>query len=146
MTSDQAGVALFVVWTAAFVAVPVVTIVLVVRRRRQVGGTLVLVTVLATAVLGVGWWLVLSPVVVDGTTCASASAAAGLLGDSLDMTDETVPLADRLTCRDLARRIVGGWVFASAVALALWVLAVRHARPLTVPGPAAEPPPWQAAA
>ncbi|MFE5309404.1 hypothetical protein [Isoptericola sp. NPDC056605] len=138
MTSDRLGVAVFVVWTVLLVAVPVVTIVVAVRRRRHVGGGLVAVTVLAFAVLGVGWWLVLSPVLIDGVTCMSGSAAAGLLDDSLDMTDEGVALADRLACRDLARQIVGGWALAAAAALALWVVAVVRAPRLARPGP----PPW----
>ncbi|MFE5336754.1 hypothetical protein ACFQ8E_12640 [Isoptericola sp. NPDC056573] len=138
MTSDRLGVAVFVVWTVLLVAVPVVTIVVAVRRRRHVGGGLVAVTVLAFAVLGVGWWLVLSPVLIDGVTCMSGSAAAGLLDDSLDMTDEGVALADRLACRDLARQVVGGWALAAAAALALWVVAVVRAPRLARPGP----PPW----
>ncbi|MCZ2262513.1 MULTISPECIES: hypothetical protein [unclassified Isoptericola] len=127
MTSDRLGVAIFVVWTVVLVAVPVVTIVLALRRRRHVGAGLVAVTVLAFAVLGVGWWLVLSPVVVDGTTCMSGSAAAGLLDDGLDMTEWAVPPADRLACRDLARQIVGGWAAAALAALAVWIVAVARA-------------------
>ncbi|MFC7878827.1 hypothetical protein [Isoptericola sp. NPDC057391] len=138
MTSDRLGVAIFVVWTVLLVAVPVVTIVLAVRRRRHAGGGLVAATVLAFAVLGVGWWLVLSPVVVDGTTCMSGSAAAGLLDDSLDMTEWAISPAERLECRDLARRIVGGWALASAAALVPWVAAVARAPRLVPPGP----PPW----
>ncbi|MFF2453323.1 hypothetical protein [Isoptericola sp. NPDC058082] len=138
MTSDRLGVAVFVVWTVLLVAVPVVTIVVAVRRRRHVGGGLVAVTVLAFAVLGVGWWLVLSPVLIDGVTCMSGSAAAGLLDDSLDMTDEGLALADRLACRDLSRQVVGGWALAAAAALALWVVAVVRAPRLARPGP----PPW----
>ncbi|SKC81603.1 hypothetical protein [Krasilnikoviella flava] len=135
MTSDQAGVAVFVVWTVALVAVPVTTIVVAVRRRRHVGGGLVAVTVLAFAVLGVGWWSVLSPVVVDGTTCMSGSAAAGLLDDSLDMTDEAVALAARQACRVLSRQVVGGWALAAAAALAVWLVAVARAPHPAVPGP-----------
>lgn len=127
MTSDRLGVAVFVLWTVLLVAVPVVTIVLALRRRRHVGAGLVAVTVLAFAVLGVGWWLVLSPVVVDGAMCMSGSAAAGLLDDSLDMTEWAITPAERLECRDLARQIVGGWAAAGAAALAVWLVAVARA-------------------
>ncbi|MEU2202027.1 hypothetical protein [Isoptericola sp. NPDC019482] len=133
MTSDRLGAAIFVAWTALLVAVPVVTIVLVARRRRHVGGGLVAVTVLAFAVLGVGWWLVLSPVVIDGTTCMSGLATAGLLDDSLDMTEWAVPPEERLACRDLARQIVGGWALASAAAFGLWLVVVAHAPRHDVP-------------
>ncbi|MFE5293828.1 hypothetical protein ACFQ8T_16755 [Isoptericola sp. NPDC056618] len=127
MTSDRLGVAVFVVWTVVLVAVPVVTIVLALRRRRHVGAGLVAVTVLAFAVLGAGWWLVLSPVVVDGTTCMSGSAAAGLLDDSLDMTEWAITPVERQACRDLARRIVGGWAAAAVAVLAVWLVAVARA-------------------
>ncbi|MFD6135682.1 hypothetical protein [Isoptericola sp. NPDC060257] len=127
MTSDRLGVAVFVVWTVVLVAVPVVTIVLALRRRRHVGAGLVAVTVLAFAVLGAGWWLVLSPVVVDGTTCMSGSAAAGLLDDSLDMTEWAITPAERQACRDLARQIVGGWAAAAVAVLAVWLVAVARA-------------------
>ncbi|MFI2105390.1 hypothetical protein ACH436_19010 [Isoptericola sp. NPDC019693] len=127
MTSDRLGVAIFVVWTVVLVAVPVVTIVLAVRRRRHVGAGLVTVTVLAFAVLGVGWWLVLAPVVIDGTTCMSGLATAGLLDDSLDMTEWAIPPAERTACRDLARQIVVGWSAAALTALAAWLVAVAGA-------------------
>ncbi|MFE6968338.1 hypothetical protein [Isoptericola sp. NPDC057653] len=133
MTSDQLGVVVFVVWTVALVAVPATTIVAVLRHRRRVGPGLVALAVLAFAVVGVGWWFVLSPVVIDGTTCMSGSAVWGLLDDSLDMTDAETPEALRLACRDLARQIVAGWAAASLAALAVWLVALVRAPRQAVP-------------
>lgn len=132
MTSDRLGVAIFVVWTVALLAVPTTTIALGLRRRRRVRAGLVAVTVVSFAVLAVGWWLVLAPVVVDGAICMSGSASAGLLDDSLDMTEWAIPPAERLACRDLARQIVGGWAAATVAALAVWIVAVARA-PRRVP-------------